>query len=43
MCANKLAQNDFKMFKLYMNQEDSALNNLQRLICHKTKPNQIKP
>ena len=21
---------------------DSALNNLQRLICHKTKPNQLK-
>ena len=22
---------------------DLALNNLQRLICHKTKPNQTKP
>ena len=24
-----------------MNKEDSALNNLQWLICHKTKPKQI--
>ena len=27
---------------IYMNM-DLALNNLQRLICHKTKPNQTKP
>ena len=26
-----------------MNKEDLALNNLQWLICHKTKPNQTKP
>ena len=26
-----------------MYKEDLALNNLQWLICHKTKPNQIKP
>ncbi len=25
-----------------MYKEDLALNNLQRLICHKTKPNQTK-
>ena len=26
-----------------MYKEDLALNNLQRVICHKTKPNQTKP
>ena len=26
-----------------MYKEDMALNNLQWLICHKTKPNQTKP
>ena len=26
---------------MYMYKEDLALNNQQRLICHKTKPNQI--
>ena len=25
-----------------MHKEDLALNNLQRLICHKTKPNQTE-
>ena len=28
---------------MYMNKNDLALNNLQWLICHKTKPNQTKP
>ena len=28
---------------IYMYKEDLALNNLQRLICQKTKPNQTKP
>ena len=27
---------------MYMYKEDLALNNLQWLICHKTKPNPIK-
>ena len=27
---------------MYMYKEDLALNNLQWLICHKTKPNQLK-
>ena len=27
----------------YLIKMDLALNNLQRLICHKTKPNQTKP
>ena len=31
------------VYKLYMYKEDLALNNLQWLICHKTKPNQTKP
>ena len=26
---------------MYMHKEDLVLNNLQWLICHKTKPNQI--
>ena len=26
-----------------MYEEDLALDNLQRLICHKTQPNQTKP
>ena len=26
-----------------MYKEDMALNNLQWLVCHKTKPNQTKP
>ena len=29
------------IFNIYMYKEDLALNNLQKLICHKTKPNQI--
>ena len=28
---------------IYMNKLDLALNNLQWLICHKTKSNQTKP
>ena len=28
---------------IYMNKPDLALNNLQWLICHKTKLNQTKP
>ena len=28
-------------YVIYMYKEDLALNNLQRLICHKTQPNQI--
>ena len=28
---------------IYTYNEDLALNNLQWLLCHKTKPNQIKP
>ena len=31
----------FYIFNIYMYKEDLALNNLQWLICHKTKPNQI--
>ena len=30
------------MYLIYMYKEDVALNNLQWLICHKTKPNQTK-
>ena len=30
------------IYFIYMYKEDLALNNLQRLICHKTKPNQTK-
>ena len=26
-----------------MNEQDSALDNLQQLICHQTQPNQTKP
>ena len=37
-CVNKLY-----IFMIYMYKEDLALNNLQCLICHKTKPNQTKP
>ena len=29
------------IYSIYMYKEDLALNNLQWLICHKTKPNQI--
>ena len=29
------------MYIIYMYKEDLALNNLQWLICHKAKPNQI--
>ena len=28
------------IYSIYMNKEDLALNNLHRLICHKTKPYQ---
>ena len=31
------------IYLIYMYKEDLALNNLQWLICHKTKPNQTKP
>ena len=31
------------IFNIYMYKEDLALNNLQWLICHKTKSNQTKP
>ena len=36
-------QNMFTNHIQYMYKKDLALNDLQRLICHKTKPNQIKP
>ena len=29
------------IFNMFIYTEDSALNNLQWLICHKTQPNQI--
>ena len=29
------------IYLIYLYKEDLALNNLQWLICHKTKPNQI--
>ena len=29
------------IYSIFMNKEDLALNNLQWLICHKTKPNNI--
>ena len=29
------------IYLIYMYKDDLALNNLQWLICHKTKPNQI--
>ena len=32
---------NLEIIYLYMYKEDSALNNLQWLICHKTQPNQI--
>ena len=31
------------IYLIYMYEKDLALNNLQWLICHKTKPNQTKP
>ena len=31
------------IYLIYMNKSDLALNKLQWLICHKTKPNQTKP
>ena len=31
------------MYLIYMYKLDLALNNLQWLICHKTRPNQTKP
>ena len=31
------------MYLIYMYKQDLTLNNLQGLICHKTKTNQIKP
>ena len=31
------------IYLIHMYKQDLALNNLQWLICHKTKPNQIKP
>ena len=34
-------ERQFYRSTLYMYKEDLALNNLQRLICHKTQPNQI--
>ena len=30
------------IYSMNMNKKDLALNNLQLLICHKTKPNQTK-
>ena len=30
------------IYSIYMYKEDLALNNLQRLICHKAKSNQSK-
>ena len=32
-----------KSYLINMYKENLALNNLQWLICHKTKPNQTKP
>ena len=29
------------IFNIYIYEEDLALNNLQWLVCHKTKPNQL--
>ena len=34
---------DITLNLIYMYKQYSALNNLQWLICHKTKPNQTKP
>ena len=31
-----------QIFNIYICKKDLALNNLQWLICHKTKPNQTK-
>ena len=31
------------IYLIYMYKKDLVLNNLQWLICHKTKPNQTKP
>ena len=31
------------LYLIYMYKRDLVLNNLQGLICHKTKPNQTKP
>ena len=36
---SKIITND--MYLIYKYKQDSALNNLQRMICHKTQPNQI--
>ena len=49
LCAKKLSWVSLKMLStkctncilIYMCKEDLALNNLQWLICHKTKPNHI--
>ena len=42
-CLKCYQQNVFTnhIYLMYMYKEDLALNNLQWLICHKTKPNQI--
>ena len=31
------------IYLIYIYKKDLAINNLQLLICHKTKPNQTKP
>ena len=33
----------YDAYLMHIYDEDFALNNLQLLICHKTKPNQTKP
>ena len=40
-CQQNVITND--IYLIYMYKQDLALNNLQWLICHKTKPNQTKP
>ena len=38
----KLTQTNSSLFNIYVYKEDLALNNLQWLICHKTRPIQTK-
>ena len=51
LCSNKMSSDSFKnvinkiylqiMYLIYKDKKELALNNLQWLIFHKTKPNQI--
>ena len=48
MCSDLFKNSIYKtcleiMYSIYIYKKDLALDNLQWLICHKTKPNQTKP